>query len=209
MERGLLTRDLLVSARAAAVNYCVRQGLIQSVAADTALATPGAALSGLGFDDPRWIGLQQACYSALPALRAAVHPSVETLMDVPVCAAQGDICRLTLPGQPHLTTRPHQDYSYIGDPEMWTVWIPLVDCPLPLGPLCWEPNSWSRGALPHSTAPDSGEGLLGYDGSGMRSVALQVGDAVFFHALTVHGARDNQTSDRARLSVDLRFTPVA
>ena len=182
VERGLLTRDLVVSARAAAVDYCVRKGLLLSVHADTAFAVPGAGLTGLGYDDPLWIGLQQACYPALPALRAEVQPTVEALFGAPVAAAQGDICRLTLPGQSHLTTRPHQDHSYIGDPNMWSVWIPLVDCPLELGPLCWEPNSWSRGALPHSAGPNAGAGLLDYDGSRLCSEPLKVGDAVFFHA---------------------------
>ena len=46
------------------------------------------------------------------------------------------IGRLIFPNCEHLTVHPHQDYRFMnGDPECFTVWIPLHDCPTDVGPL--------------------------------------------------------------------------
>jgi ectoine hydroxylase-related dioxygenase (phytanoyl-CoA dioxygenase family) len=115
------------------------------------------------------------------------------------------IGRLIFPYCERLVVRPHQDYRFMdGDPECFTVWIPLHDCPAELGPLKILEGSHHFGFQSHeqTTIPEIPEvGALGRDWVGGR---INAGDVLIFHSLTVHAASPN-LSNRLRVSLDCRF----
>lgn len=93
-----------------------------------------------------------------------------------------------------------------GDPECFTVWIPLHDCPADVGPLRVVEGSHRVGYLYHddenlhvpeirATADLGGEWVGGQ---------INAGDVLIFHSLTVHAASPN-LSNQLRISLDCRF----
>ncbi|MDP6944296.1 MAG: phytanoyl-CoA dioxygenase family protein, partial [Myxococcota bacterium] len=173
----------------------------------------GARLEGTGYDDPRWLALQQRL-GARPQLRAlSEHPALLALLEglygVPAAPHRGDLCRLSMPDAPDLTTPPHQDHHYLGgSTDIWTAWTPLDPCPLDLGPLAVWDGSHRSGYRPHA---GQGAGRQQVDvpvDTVWSSGPLAVGDVVLFHCMTVHRALPNRTLDTVRLSVDLRYQPA-
>jgi ectoine hydroxylase-related dioxygenase (phytanoyl-CoA dioxygenase family) len=117
------------------------------------------------------------------------------------------IGRLIFPHCERLVTHAHQDYEFTGgDPEFFTVWIPLHDCPIDMGPLRILEGSHRFGIQHHERenlhVPEIpmeaavGDGWVGGD--------VNAGDVLIFHSLTVHAASPN-LSNRLRLSLDCRF----
>jgi ectoine hydroxylase-related dioxygenase (phytanoyl-CoA dioxygenase family) len=188
--------------------------LLKNGAGRTApLVRPGAMLTGSGYDDRRWLTLQERMladprFGAIgddPALIAVL----EALFRGPVLTRRGDICRLALPNAPHLTTPPHQDHWYTGGTtNLWTAWIPLTDAPLELGPLAVLPGSHVKGLLPHDGRGPGRQGVHGTEDAQFAAAPLAAGDAILFNCLTVHRALPNATCDRVRLSVDYRYQPA-
>jgi ectoine hydroxylase-related dioxygenase (phytanoyl-CoA dioxygenase family) len=177
------------------------------------LARPGAVLTGTGYDDPRWLTLQQRVIGdprfAAVGDHAALLAVLAALLGGPVLTRRGDICRLVLPNAPHLTTPPHQDHWYTGGtPNLWTVWIPLTNTPLALGPLAVLPGSHVGGLLPHDGQGAGRQGVRIIDDARFAAVPLAAGDSILFNCLTVHRALPNVTRRRVRLSVDYRYQPA-
>ena len=86
---------------------------------------------------------------------------------------------------------------------MWTVWIPLGECPPALGGLALLPGSHLRGLLPH------GEGGIEEElAAGWVSAHYRPGDVLIFHGRTVHRALENRVAGALRLSADFRFVPA-
>ncbi len=208
--RGLLPAAPLVALREVVVDFARRAGWVQGLERDQLVAVAGARLAGSGYDDPRWVQLQQHVlpHPAFHAVRG--HPRIDQLLSiafdgVPFLGQQGDICRLLLPGAPDLSTRPHQDRFYIaGDTPLWTVWCPLVDSPPEVGSLQLWPGSHRLGLLPHA-GPAGAAGVESPTDITPIAPHLTPGDAVIFSALTVHGSTPNLTGHLARVSVDYRF----
>jgi ectoine hydroxylase-related dioxygenase (phytanoyl-CoA dioxygenase family) len=117
------------------------------------------------------------------------------------------IGRLIFPHCEHLRVHAHQDYRFMGgDPECFTVWIPLHDCPISVGPLRVVEGSHRLGYVHHedehlhvpeipATADLAGDWVGG---------PINVGDVLIFHSLTVHAAAPN-LSNQLRISLDCRF----
>jgi ectoine hydroxylase-related dioxygenase (phytanoyl-CoA dioxygenase family) len=195
----LLAPESLHDLRTTVAEQCRQRGFFE----------PGARLGA--YDDRRWIEFlctitQSPEYTGL----ADADPVLSILRAVfgsEPRRTSGDLCRVVSPATPDLTTRPHQDVSYIRDsPGLWTVWMPLGDCPRELGPLCVLPRSHRNGLLPHQGGVD---GLPGFDDVEWATGDLAVGDVLMFSGLTVHRALDNVTAGRLRLSVDYRYVPAA
>ena len=115
--------------------------------------------------------------------------------------------RLIFPNCERLVTHAHQDYEFMGgDPECFTVWIPLHDVPLDAGPLKIMEGSHSYGIQTHERenlhVPEIPDGTA--MGDGWVGGHVNAGDVLIFHSLTVHAAGPN-LSDRLRLSLDCRF----
>ncbi len=177
------------------------------------MVRPGAALTGTGYDDPRWLTLQERVLAdprfAAVGDDAGLMTVLEALFDGPVLTRRGDICRLSLPGAPHLTTPPHQDHWYTGGTKnLWTVWIALTETPLDLGPLAVLPGSHLSGLFPHAGQGVGRQGVSVADDPQFAAAPLAAGDAILFNCLTVHCALPNMTRDRVRLSVDYRYQPA-
>lgn len=123
-----------------------------------------------------------------------------------------NIARITFPGATHFTTPAHQDYPLIqGTPDTFTAWIPLCDCPEELGPLAMLAGSNHFGALPVHSASGPGGLTVQTDLSGCvwQGQAMNAGDALIFHSLTVHAARPNVSADTLRVSADYRYQGVS
>ncbi len=117
------------------------------------------------------------------------------------------IGRLIFPHCERLVTHAHQDYEFMGgDPEFFTVWIPLHDCPVDVGPLRILEGSHRFGVQSHQRenlhVPEIP--TKSAVGNGWVGGRINAGDVLIFHSLTVHAASPN-LSDKLRLSLDCRF----
>jgi ectoine hydroxylase-related dioxygenase (phytanoyl-CoA dioxygenase family) len=170
---------------------------------------PGAKLEGRGWDDPRWLDFQYELSSHPDFLAMAedrrIAGILEALFGEPAQLATVNFCWIKLPGSPEHTTLPHQDQWYLPScPRMWTVWVPLVDTPLEVGPLGVVPGSHRGGVWPHV---DRFTGIDVAPDVEWASSEVRAGDAVFFGARTVHCAWSNVSEARARVSMDIRYEP--
>lgn len=158
-------------------------------------------------------------YERLQCLRSfhalAHHPQCRRFADA-ICGGPGffhprHICRLMFPGAARFTTPPHQDYFYIGGTEeTWTAWIPVGHCPRALGSLAVLPGSHRHGLLPVEQADGAGGHACSAESdSNWHAADFQCGDVLCLHSLCVHQGQDNQTVDRLRLSLDLRFQAIS
>jgi ectoine hydroxylase-related dioxygenase (phytanoyl-CoA dioxygenase family) len=197
--RDLAPRDSIEELRAAVLEQCRRRDWLEEgrvVTRDELLAL-------------------QADVQILPAFSALrgdrrILSALETIFGMPAVAGCGDVCRLAFPNDLERTTRPHQDHFYTrGSSSLWTVWIPLGDCPAPLGGLAVWPGSHVDGLRDH----DGGEGESRYivldADTPWAGTDFRAGDVLMINALTVHGARPNITERDVRVSIDCRYRPQA
>lgn len=117
------------------------------------------------------------------------------------------IGRLIFPHCEGLRVRAHQDYRFMGgDPECFTVWIPLHDCPEAVGPLRILERSHRLGYLHHDSenlhVPEIPDHTVA-NGNWVGG-EINAGDVLLFHSLTVHAASPN-VSNQLRISLDCRF----
>jgi hypothetical protein len=138
-----------------------------------------------------------------PALRRVM----EMLAGEQILVHPKPIGRLIFPNCERLVVHAHQDYEFMGgDPEFFTVWIPLHDCPLDTGPLRILEGSHGFGIRRHEKdnlhVPEIPDGLVA--GEQWVGGDVYAGDVLIFHSLTVHAASPNR-SDRLRISLDCRF----
>lgn len=115
--------------------------------------------------------------------------------------------RIVFPGSN--PTPAHQDWATVqGYRGAATVWVPLVSCPLAMGPVTAIPGSHHQGLWQRTSAGSLREEVV-ITGGGDRWVAAEigVGDAVLFQSLTVHRAMPN-VSQIMRLSIDFRMQPL-
>jgi ectoine hydroxylase-related dioxygenase (phytanoyl-CoA dioxygenase family) len=169
---------------------------------------PGASF---GDPDPAFKQVYQRVFN-LESLHALPHHMalrrvMEMLVGDQVLIHPKPIGRLIFPNCEHLVVRAHQDYEFMGgDPEFFTVWIPLHDCPVEAGPLRILAGSHRFGIQEHERqnlhVPEIPINSTGGDEWVGGSVAA--GDVLLFHSLTVHAASAN-TSGQMRLSLDCRF----
>ena len=143
-----------------------------------------------------------------------LHPALmriaAQLLDGRVLVHPRRIGRMTFPNNTVATTPPHQDHFYIrGSVDTYSCWTPLGSCPITLGGLAVWPGSHTRGFLDHNVQH---AGAVG--GSGVpvdpaeatwRTTDFEPGDALFFHAFTIHKALPNLSGDRLRISTDNRY----
>jgi ectoine hydroxylase-related dioxygenase (phytanoyl-CoA dioxygenase family) len=145
-------------------------------------------------------------FHALPH-EPALRKVMKMLVGEQVLVHPKPIGRLIFPNCEGLVVHAHQDYEFMGgDPEFFTVWIPLHDCPVDVGPLRILEGSHRFGIQRHEREnlhvpeiPD--EAVAGDEWAGGY---VNAGDVLIFHSLTVHAASPNH-SDRLRISLDCRF----
>jgi ectoine hydroxylase-related dioxygenase (phytanoyl-CoA dioxygenase family) len=164
-----------------------------------------------GDPDPRFKRVYQEVFN-LESFHALPHESALRAMMKMLVGEQPfvhpkPIGRLIFPHCERLVTRAHQDYEFMGgDPEFFTAWIPLHDCPVEVGPLRILQGSHRFGIQKHERenlhVPEIPEGEAA--GQGWVGGQVSAGDVLIFHSLTVHAASPNY-SDQMRVSLDCRF----
>jgi len=139
------------------------------------------------------------------------HPALKNVMEMiagnQVLVHPKPIGRLIFPCCERLVTHAHQDYEFMGgDPEFYTVWIPLHDCPIEAGPLRIFEGSHRYGFQEHERenlhVPEIPLDVV--TGDEWVEGQVNAGDVLIFHSLTVHAAAPN-VSNRMRISLDCRF----
>ena len=169
--------------------------------------------SGAAFGDPDPIfkSVYQQVFN-LESFHALPHqPALRNVMIMlagdQVLVHPKPIGRLIFPNCDRLVVHAHQDYEFMGgDPEFFTVWIPLHDCPVDMGPLRILEGSHRFGIQRHQRenlhVPEIP--IDAAAGDDWVSGPVSAGDVLIFHSLTVHAASPN-VSDRMRISLDCRF----
>lgn len=164
-----------------------------------------------GDPDPAFKRVYKNVFNLESLHRLPHHPALQQVMKMLI----GDrlvihpkpIGRLIFPRCERLTVHAHQDYRFMGgDPECFTVWIPLHDCPTDVGPLRIVEGSHRLGYIHHEDeslhVPEIPiEAYVGGDWVGGQ---INAGDVLIFHSLTVHAASPN-LSNQIRISLDCRF----
>jgi len=204
---GAVEPEALVRLRRRILERCAERGWL---AADAPLMDGvGAPSVRLGAYGEEWVALQceVAIFPEFVSLRR--HPFVlsvlERLFGTPPLEGRGDVCRLFSPAASDLTTPPHQDRFYVPESgRLWTVWVPLGDCPLELGGLAVLPCSHRLGLLPHG---GERQGVEIPEDRVWATGSYRCGDVVMFSSLTLHRACENATRDRLRISADFRYVP--
>jgi len=161
-----------------------------------------------GDPDPSFMDVYEQIFSLEAFHALAHHPALQqvmTLLTGPhLLIHPKPIGRLIFPNCERLIVHAHQDHTAIaGDPESFTAWMPLHDCPEELGPLQILEASHRFGL--QETALGTGyipkEVARGGDWVGGQ---INAGDVLIFHSLTVHAASPN-VSTQLRISMDCRF----
>ena len=142
------------------------------------------------------------------------HPALmqiaQQLLEGEVLVHPRRIGRMTFPNNTVATTPPHQDHFYIrGSVDTFSCWTSLGACPITLGGLAVWPGSHKRGFLDHSAHHPGAVGGRGVPvdpaEATWHTTDFEPGDALFFHAFTIHKALPNLSGDRLRLSTDNRY----
>lgn len=141
------------------------------------------------------------------------HPALigllERMLGGPVFPHPRVLMRNIFPSREAFTTKAHQDFPNVqGTTEVYTAWIPLIDCPPEVGPLQIAVGTHRDGVHDFHIGAGAGgiEIVERFEGR-WASGGLAVGDVLFFHSLTVHKGLPNR-SDRLRMSMDVRFQRV-
>ncbi len=171
---------------------------------------PGASFAGQGWDDPRFVQLQNQVCSHAAFRRLVIDERVMRILEIvygePAAVATMNQCWVKLPGTPEHTTLPHQDIYYLPNcPRMWTVWYPLVDTPLQVGPLAVVPGSHKQ-IWPHA---DHLRGIDVPKNITWATGPVHPGDIVAYGAATVHCAWSNVSAGSVRVALDVRYEPRA
>ena len=117
----------------------------------------------------------------------------------------------------------HVDRIFMGrgTDELYTVWRPIGDCPLEMGPLVICPGSHTHEELRETYAQldvdrDVVEGMFSEDpfdvidtvGGPLATAPFEAGDVLIFGPYLLHGSLNNET-DRFRISIDTRYQSVS
>ena len=182
---------------------------------------PGSKLSD-GLVDPEkactepdreYQDVYQEAYK-LQALHEIAHRSEVTsliglLVEGPVFPHPHVIMRLWFPHYTQHTTPFHQDFVHFqSNLELITVWTPLDDCPIELGPLAVVEGSHKVGKVVdhHFSLGAGGQMVNDPEARGIpRCNDFELGDTLIFGCLMVHGALPNTTEDQLRVSLDNRY----
>lgn len=169
------------------------------------------AAAACGDPDPEFKRVYQQVFN-LEAFHALPHsPALQKVMKMltgeRLLVHPKPIGRLIFPDCERLTVHAHQDYRFMGgNSECFTAWIPLHDCPVDVGPLQILEGSHRFGFQKHDDKDLHVPEIPAGTAAGREWVggAVNAGDVLLFHSLTVHAASPN-LSRQLRISLDCRF----
>ncbi len=116
------------------------------------------------------------------------------------------LMRNIFPGREDFTTKAHQDFPNVqGTTEVFTAWIPLIDCPMESGPLQVAEGTHTGPVYDFDIAAGAGgiEIVDPFEGRWVSS-PFAVGDVLIFHSLLVHKGVPNH-GRQLRMSMDVRY----
>ena len=138
------------------------------------------------------------------------HPALiglfERMLDGAILPHPRVLMRNIFPAKEDFTTKAHQDFPNVqGTTEVFTAWVPLIDCPMDTGPLQVAEGTHSGGVYDFDIGTGAGgiEITDPFEGR-WRSGPFAVGDVLIFHSLLVHKGVPNR-GQRLRMSMDVRF----
>lgn len=145
-------------------------------------------------------------FHALPH-QPTLRNAMKMLVGDEVLVHPKPIGRLIFPNCERLVVHAHQDYEFMGgDPEFFTAWIPLHDCPVEGGALRIVEGSHRFGIQKHQRenfhVPEIPADVIA--GDEWVGGHVNAGDVLIFHSFTVHAASPNM-SEQMRISLDCRF----
>ncbi|MBN9629160.1 MAG: phytanoyl-CoA dioxygenase family protein [Actinobacteria bacterium] len=167
------------------------------------------------------IGISAEGYSAVQKVhsmhRLPHHPRLiqlfRTLFDESVFVHPRHIIRVATSHRALRPTPPHQDFPLIqGSQNTWTVWGPLGDAPMEIGPLSVLRGSQDKGVIPLGELGTGGFDIgleLCAGETDWLSTDFAAGDILTFPALTIHRAMTATRRDAIRLSMDIRYQPAS
>ena len=120
------------------------------------------------------------------------------------------LMRNIFPAREEFTTKAHQDFPNVqGTTEVYTAWMPLIDCPMDVGPLQVAVGSHTNGVYDFGIAGGAGGIEIKDPLEGTwASSAFAVGDVLLFHSMAVHKGVPNH-SNKLRMSMDVRYQLVS
>jgi hypothetical protein len=179
-----------------------------------------AALSQISEEQMRTdIGVSTAAYHDVQKLEALHrlphHPRLlslyRTLLGKEILVHARHIARMITAHPSVFPTPPHQDFPLIqGTPHTWTCWIPIGDCPRPLGGLTVLKGSHHNGYLPIQPARGAGGIAVPLCPNEVEWVEgdFEAGDILTFPSYTIHKALRCLLKDHIRLSLDVRYQAI-
>jgi ectoine hydroxylase-related dioxygenase (phytanoyl-CoA dioxygenase family) len=210
--RRIVPTEHVLKVRQAVLEHCAAAGWLDpNTSIEAGIAHP--ELTPMMEGNPGYMAvyrkiLRTALFHEFPA-----HPA---LMQIAASLLQGEVLvhprrigRITWPNYTEATTPAHQDHFYIrGSVDTYSCWAPLGACPIELGGLAVWPASHKLGYLDHSVkhaGAVGGHGVPTDESATWYSSDYEPGDALFFHAYTIHKALPNLTNNRLRISTDNRY----
>lgn len=162
------------------------------------------------------VGIHNEAYIKIQKIydfhKLAHHPRIlgmyRSILGGDVMPHPRHIARLIFPTKYTKPTPPHQDFIHIqGTKNVWTMWMPVGDCPMEMGNLTAIRGSARDGLLPVAAAEGAGglESHLCADQYEWVQGDFEAGDVLTFPSLTVHKALTPSVLDRVRMSMDFRF----
>lgn len=203
--RGLFPVDTVLALRAAVEEFARRTGWLE----DDGRAKAGKRVGD--YMDPEWVNLQVHVQNREEMWALGDHVAIHQALR----AAEGrssylnlstaNTCRVFSPHE-DMATQPHQDAHYFRlIADFWTVWVPLGDCPVELGPLALLAGSHRGGMLDHTGHGIVDGGVAMPEDTVWSAGDLSCGDAILFRPLTVHRSLPNRSGGRLRMSADYRY----
>jgi len=207
--RGVLPREALTETLRNITEVLSEAGWLQP--GSDPLERVAAEGAACGDPDPAFKSTYQQVFNLEAFHSLPHHPALRRVMTMIageyLLIHPKPIGRLIFPNCARLTVHAHQDYRFMGgDPECFTVWIPLHDCPLEIGPLRILAGSHRLGYQAHQDenlhVPEIP--IQSVAGAEWVGGAMRAGDVLIFHSLTVHAASRN-VSNQLRISLDCRL----
>jgi ectoine hydroxylase-related dioxygenase (phytanoyl-CoA dioxygenase family) len=207
--RGVLPREGVARLRRLTLEHAQRMSWLDPDAPiEQARARCGVRIGD--HQAPDWMALQAHLQTSAELWDVGDAPSLHRVLTTtfgrPSFMFLGmNTCRVVSP-HPDLAARPHQDAHYVGTlGDFVTVWVPLGDCPVSLGPLAVWPGSHRSGLRPHHGVGIVDGGVV-MDNEGVwHSADFAIGDAVVLTRHVIHRSLPNTSTHTLRLSVDLRY----
>jgi len=135
---------------------------------------------------------------------------LERMLGGPILPHPRVLMRNIFPARDEFTTKAHQDFPNVqGSTEVYTAWMPLIDCPMEVGPLQVAVGSHTNGVYDFGIAGGAGGIEIKDPLEGTwASSAFAAGDVLLFHSMVVHKGVPNH-SNKLRMSMDVRYQLVS